>query len=560
MKKTYLLLLLTACSATACEVLDTMVDSYTTQENLDTEYAKVLEVGFAPYGYLRNGLSELDDNLAAAKSDEAVQTSRSASVRFFNNGSWSAYTNPDNPYESFYKGIRAANYFLDYSRDYKRMLANARDTISDNGTAYRRDVENAGYLRAEAHVLKAYYYFELIKRYGGVPLYKEVPIDGTFLPRAEYDEVVEYIVSQIDYALDSLAPDWTRHSSYDGRFNLGSALALKSRVLLYAASPLNTSGRTPELTGDQITQRWVRAAEAADAVITLNRFSLSPGYADLFTGNTASNPEIILSRRSSPSNSLERANYPIGTPGGNSGLTPSQNLVDAYEYTGAPVADNPFANRDPRLSSTVVTHNSTWNGRTIDITANGLDSYLTVNSSRTGYYLKKYLTDELVLTQEQTAMHQWIYFRYAEILLNYAEAANEAWGPDDGSHTASGLTARQALDQVRGRASVGLGGVDLAKYEGATDKERMRAAVKAERRVELAFEDHRYWDLLRWNNGTVLAEPVEGIRAADNGDGTFRYERFKVEERVFDEKMYRYPIPYQEISKSKGVVTQNAGW
>ena len=560
MKKTYFLLIAAAFSATSCEMLDTMVDSYTTQQNLDTEYNKVLEVGFAPYGYIRNGLSELDDNIAAAKSDEAVQTSRSASVRLFNNGSWSAYTNPDNPYESFYKGIRAANYFLDYSRDFKRMLANGRDTISDNGTSYRRDVENAGYLRAESHVLKAYYYFELIKRYGGVPLYKEVPTDNTFLPRASYDDVVEYIVSEIGYALDSLAPDWTKNSSYDGRFNLGSALALRSRVLLYAASPLNTQGQTPELTDEEIAERWARAAQAAYEVIALNRFSLSPNYGSLFTGNTSANPEIILSRRSSPSNTLERANYPIATAGGGSGLTPSQNLVDAYEYTGPAIAGNPYANRDPRLGYTVVTNNSAWNGRTIDISESGPDSYLTVNSSRTGYYLKKYLTDELVLTQEQTAMHQWVYFRYAEILLNYAEAANEAWGPDDGSHVASGLTARQALDQVRRRADVNLGAVDLTKYEGETDRERMRAAVKAERRVELAFEDHRYWDLLRWNDGTALGQSIEGVKAIANGDGTFRYETFKVEDRVFDPKMYRYPIPYQEISKSNSVVSQNAGW
>lgn len=556
MKKTVIFLLATAFSATACEVLDTQVDSYTTQQNLATEYDKVLEVGFASYGSMKSGLSELDDNLAAARSDEAVQTSRSASVRLFNNGSWSAYTNPDNPYESLYKGIRAANYFLDYSRDYKRMLANGRDTISDGGTAYRRDVENAGYLRAEAHVAKAWYYFELIKRYGGVPLYKEVPADNTFLPRASYDDVVEYIVSEIDYALDSLAVDWTKYSSFDGRFNLGSALALKSRVLLYAASPLNTEG----LTEEEIAERWERAAQAAYSVIALNKFTLSLGYSALFTGNTSANPEIILSRRASPSNSLERANYPISTAGGNSGLTPSQNLVDAYEYTGPADPADPYANRDPRLGFTVVTNRSAWNGRTIDISEGGSDSYLTVNSSRTGYYLKKYLADNLVLTQEQTAMHQWIYFRYAEILLNYAEAANEAWGPDDGSHVASGLTARQALDRVRGRADVDLDPADLTKYAGATDRERMRAAVKAERRVELAFEDHRYWDLLRWNDGAVLAQPIAGVKAVCEEDGTFRYETFKVEDRVFDPKMCRYPIPYQEISKSNGVVTQNTGW
>lgn len=549
-----IIIVITTCLAFAsCDVLDTAFDINTTQEQLDGQPSMVLKVGYAPYGYMVSGFSDFDNNLGSARCDEAVATSRSASVRYFNNGSWNAYNNPDNRYASFYKGIRAANYYLEYSVEYKKMLAVARDTLSDNGTAYHLDVINAGYLRAEARVLKAYYYFELLKRYGDVPLYKSVPADATFLPRTPYAEVVEYAIKEIDDALPSLAPDWKSYASFDGRFNKGAALALKSRILLYAASPLNTEG----MSDAERTAAWERAANAASDVIALGQYQLSDSYKNLFVGNTSSNKEIILSRRSSPSNNLEKANYPIATAGGNSGITPSGNLVDAYEYTGTPDPASPFAKRDPRLAFTIVTNGSTWNSRTIDISENGTDSYRNTNASRTGYYLRKYLTDDLVLTQSQTAMHHWVYFRYAEILLNYAEAANEVWGPDVAG--TCGLTAREALNMVRNRPSVALGDIDLSKFVGIDERTRMRAAVKAERRVELAFEDHRYWDLLRWKDGAALAETITGIKASTNGD-KIKYEKIDVEPRVFEENMYRYPLPHEEVSKSGGVLVQNEGW
>ena len=550
----YLYMLICAAAVVSCDYLDTRYDSEITQDNIDNEYTRVIPMGYAAYGYMKNGLSEMDGNIAAAKSDEAAITSMSSDVRLFNNGAWSAYNNPDDPYEDCYKGIRAANYFRNWSVRYKSMLMKDRDIVSDGGTEYRRDVENAAWLRAESKVLIAWYYFELIKRYGDVPLYKDVPSGKEFLPRSPYQEVAQYAVDEIDSVRDSLAVNWNENSSYFGRFDLGAALALKSRILLYAASPLNTEG----MTGSQTEERWTEAAKAAADVIALGRYRLADDYSTLFTGNTSSNPEIILSRMNSASNSLETSNYPIATPGGNSGITPSQNLVDAYEWTGPEDPDNPFANRDPRLKATIVTNGSTWNGRTIDISENGTDSYRTLNSSRTGYYLKKYLTDGLVLTQGQTAIHQWVYIRYAEILLNFAEAANEAWGPDQTDATA-GMSARSALNMVRNRA--GLEDVDLTDYSGTNDTERMRNAIKAERRVELAFEDHRYWDLLRWKDGDRLGDDIRGIRADDNGDGTFSYTEITVESRIFDEsRMYRYPIPFTEISKSNGVLTQNQGW
>ncbi len=537
-------------AAAGCSTLDTMVDSYTTQETLNTQYSSVLNVAYAQYGYLVDGFEELDGNIAAAKSDEAAATSSSAAVRYFNNGSWSPYYNPDNRYENFYKGIRAANFYLEDYANYEERLSFRRDTIDTNDKeAWKRDIQNAKYMYAEAHVVKAYYYFELIKRYGGVPLYKSVPEDNTFLPRASYQEVVKYAVDEIDGCLDDLAPNWSGYSDWAGRFDKGAAMALKSRILLYAASPLNTEDMSP----DEIQAMWEDAAMAAHDIIASNKYSLESEYGNLFTGNTSSSPEIIMSRRSTSSNGLEKANYPIGTPGGNNDITPTGNLVDAYEYIGTPDPANPYLNRDKRFYSTIVYNGATWNNRTIDISEDGTDSYTATGASKTGYYLKKYLTDNLDLSNSQTAAHQWIHFRYGEILLNYAEAANEAWGPDDGSAVSTGMTARDALNVIRERA--GLGEVDLSRYEGDNDQEKMRNAIKAERRVELAFEDHRYWDLLRWKDGDVLKESISGVRY----DGS-AYTRTTVESRVFSDNMYRYPIPYTEVSKSNGVVTQNPGW
>ncbi|MBO5194820.1 MAG: RagB/SusD family nutrient uptake outer membrane protein, partial [Bacteroidales bacterium] len=227
--KRFTTIILAAAVAAGCTPLDTMVDSYTTQETLDTQYSSVLRVAYAQYGYMVDGLSEIDGNIAAAKSDDAVATSSAAESRYFNNGSWSAYYNPDNRYEAFYKGIRAANFFLEDYADYEERLTNNRDILSeDKREQWLKDIQNATYLYAEAHVLKAYYYFELLKRYGGVPLYTSVPADKTFLPRASYQDVAEYAVAEIDQCLDDLAPDWTKYTDWAGRFDKGAAMALKS--------------------------------------------------------------------------------------------------------------------------------------------------------------------------------------------------------------------------------------------------------------------------------------------------------------------------------------------
>ncbi|MGH2644447.1 MAG: RagB/SusD family nutrient uptake outer membrane protein, partial [Chitinophagaceae bacterium] len=484
--------------------LNTKIDTYETPATIATDRATLFDFANAMYVDIPNGFSALDNNFFAAASDDGQQTAKYATnALLFNQGGLNSNSINIAAGEGFYKnmydGIRACNFFLNYSKNASTLLALNRDTVSDS-VNYHRDELYTGWYRAEAHVLRAFYYAQLIKRYGGVPLITGTleNTDSLYVQRATYDQVVNFIVSEIDEYADSLQTDWATsiYSDQEGRFTKGAALALESRVLLFAASPLHNPG-------NDIT-KWQAAAAAAYAVIQLNQYSLDPNYGNYFTGNNAlTSPETIFAVRMPASNSPEKANYPIATPGGNSGVCPTQNLVSAYEYIGTPDPSNPYANRDPRLAATVVVNGGNWNGRTMNEAPGGTDDMTLPNTSRTGYYLRKFLTDNLNLAQGGTASHTWVVFRYAEILLNYAEAMNEAYGPDN--NNGYSLTASQALEMVRNRASTALPQVT------AQSREAFRQAVQHERRVELAFEDFRYWDLLRWNEAdSVLNQPVQG--------------------------------------------------
>ncbi len=535
----------------SCNVLDTKEDIYNTDEQIKTNYQVLYDFGYAAYTRLQNRNQTIDGNLFAAVSDEAEYTHSPSSTQFFNEGSWNAVDNPDNTYAYNYEGIRAATYFLETYPNYAEFLKQNRNLITSNDlNEYQRDVKSIRWLRFENRVLRAYFYFELLKRYGGVPIVKDLlsADENTHLPRANVDEVVSYIVSEIDASKDSLVTHWGtdfQDVGLDGRITKGTALALKSRVLLYAASPLYNP------TGD--VAKWQAAASAANELLSLNLYTLDNSYGELFVGDrSAKSSETIFAIRQGATNELEKRNYPIGTAGGGSGITPSHNLVSAYEYKGTPDANNPYANRDPRLGFSVATNNSQWNDRTIEIWEGGSDDYTIKNTSRTGYYLKKFLNENLNLVQDEKRLRSWIVFRLAEIYLNYAEAMNEAYGPDDSN--GYGLTAREAINIVRSRT-----GVEMPPVT-ATSKDEFREKVKHERRIELAFEEHRYWDVRRWKDATnVLNAPLLGVRAVKNGTN-FTYDVKEVEKRVFTEKMYFYPIPQSEIVKSKGIVTQNPGW
>ncbi len=537
------------------DFLNTKIDTFETPATIATDRTTLFSFGNAFYTSLQYGFTALDNNLFAAASDEAQQTSAISNAMIFNQGSLNPNNNPDGGlYKSLYDGIRAANFFLNYSVNGKNFLALNRDTVTD-AVNYHLDIQNLGWYIAEAHIARAYYYSELIKRWGGVPIITSTlqQTANEYVAKSSYDDVVSYIVSEIDNNKANLQINWKTSSfaNNDGRFSLGSALAIKARVLLYAASPLHNP--TNDVT------RWQKAAAAALDVMTtsgLNYALDNTGYGNYFTGsNPLTSNETIFAVRMPANNTPETGNYPIGTPGGKSGEAPSDNLVSDYEYVGAPDPTNPYANRDPRLAASIVTNGSTWNGRTIDESPGGTDDMANANTSKTGYYLKKFLTDNLNLVQGGTAQNQWIVYRYGEILLDYAEAMNEAYGPD-AVPAGYSVTARQALKRVRDRASTSL---PVVTASSQTD---FRTAIKHERRIELAFEGQRYWDLLRWNDAqTVLNQPIKGITVTKTSTGAFSYQQVNVATRVFNAPAnYYYPFSQAEIVNSKNTLQQNPGY
>ena len=554
-KMKYHILVATALmvSMSSCEdFLDTSLDTNQTNETLATNRGSIWAFANAFYAPIHYGYSAIDGNIFASASDEAQQTSASSDVIYFNKGMVNANVNPlSYHYTNCYEGIRAANYFLDYVADGKgkALLELNRNLVTD-ADSYKRDLLSLDWYIAEAHIARAYYYAELIKMYGGMPIIEQTMSQsgGAMVSRSSYEECVEYIVGEIDAWKDKLAKDWSNYADREGRFTLGAALALKSRVLLYAASPLHNP------TDDHA--KWLRAAQAANELLTCSdiSYSLDPSYDNYFKGETSlTSPETIYLVRREASNNLEKANYPIATPGGRSGVCPTENLVSQYEYIGEPVANDPYANRDPRLAASIVTNGSQWNGRQIAQAPGETDDMAHANASPTGYYLRKFLTDELNLVQGQTAQHNWVAFRYAEILLNYAEAMNEAFGPNN-RPDGFAMSAVEALQQVRDRASVSLPAVNSSTIE------TFRNAVKHERQIELAFEDHRYWDLLRWKDAMrVLNQPVSGVKVSRSAQG-YAYSVVEVAPRVFYERNYYLPLLHSEIENSNGTLSQNPNY
>jgi len=532
--------------------LETSIDTNTTPETVATDRSSLWNFANAFYSPMTYGFSVIDNNIFAAATDEAQQTSVSANVNYFNQGTINASANPlSYLYKNYYEGIRAANFFLNYAKNGEALLKMNRDTLTDV-TNYKKDKDFLKWYRAEAHVAKAYYYGELIKMYGDVPIVEQTldNANSAKIVKTSYDQVVAYIVNEIDTYKKDLVVSW-KTSSYtdqDGRFTLGSALAIKARVLLYAASPLHNP------TND--VEKWKIAASAANDIITNSGlgYSLHTDYRKYFLGKASlTSTETILAIRRAVNNDIEARNYPIATAGGESGVTPSQNLVADYEYIGTPDVAYPYKNRDPRLDASVVTNGSTWNTRTIDEAPGGSDDMTKANASRTGYYLKKFLTDNVNLTQGSTVQNQWVVYRYGEVLLNYAEAMNEAYGPD--ANAGNTLTARQALNLVRNRASASLPAVTVTTIPD------FRAVLKHERKIELAFEDHRYWDLLRWKDAkTVLNQPIKGVKVTKNNSGIFVYEVVNVTTRTFNDRNYYLPFMRSEIENSKGTLIQNESY
>lgn len=557
---------LTLCLLTGCsKFLDREIESNYEEADVFVNYDRMQQAGFGVYAFIYNrfGFGRISNAMLASASDEADHADAGSTIQLFNTGTWTASSNPEDYWAHFYQGVRRANLFLEKSIDYKQIIY--RDTTDPaNKASYEANVQDITWLRAEVRLLRALYYFELVKRYGGVPIIDQSSYSDEALlefKRNTFDSCIGYIRSECDAVFPQLKETWVGFSSekWRGRITRGVALALKSRALLYAASPLHNPGND--------AAKWAAAAAAAHEVIAMGRYALHNNYGGLFRlGNGAdSNPEVIFAIQAAASNNFERLNYPVGyTQGGGGSTSPSQNLVDAYEMksTGMMIQEpgsgynpaDPFADRDPRLGMSILTNNTNFKGRRVEAWIGGLDGLGKLKATTTGHYLRKYVNDGLSLEQNTSSVHVWLLFRYAEVLLNYAEAMNEAYGPEVSQGYS--MTAKAAVDQIRQRA-----GVVMPVLPPGLSREEMRQRLRNERRVELAFEEHRFFDVRRWKiAGQTENQPIMAMRIQKNADGTFDYKVIKAEDRSFSDKMYLFPIPEVEVLKSNGNLEQNSGW
>jgi hypothetical protein len=420
-------------------------------------------------------------------------------------------------------------------------------------------------LTAELKFIRAFRYHDLIRNYGRVVLMGDRVAqlgddftDESLFQKASIQEALDYVIKELDDAIAGL-PLTNGENWKEGRATKGAAMALKSRLLLYGASPLYNDGNPAD------EQKWQSAAQAAKDVMDLGMYGLyQDGYGELFL-TQGSHQEIIFARYyniNERHTALEIANGPNGYDGW-AGNVPLQNLVDDYEmmdgtpfdWDNAEHANSPYEDRDPRFYETILFNGAPYRDRSVETFLPGgrdsPDGPSNWNTSRSGYYLRKFVDEDLPIQNpwQVAGTQNWIYFRYAEILLNYAEAQNEAVGPDGSVY--------EAINSIRTRT-----GVDMPELPAGLSKDEMREKIRQERRIELAFEEHRFYDVRRWMIAMETEnEPAYGIDIRRAEDGTFTYQpKIALQGRNFQERNYWLPIPRSEILASNNKLEQNPGY
>ena len=534
--------------------LDREEDSFIDKTATFDSYNRTKQYLTYAYTLLPDGLNRFSrEAMLASATDDAEFAIESAEIQQFNNGSWNALNNPDDVWNRYFSGISKCCTLLENTNHVNLDISRLDP---DKQVEYANSLKDIRMWRAEARFLRAYFHFELLKRYGPIPIVTStLSINGNYenTPRPTMKEVVDFIAKECDIAADTLElTPWRNVNDAFGRATKGAALALKSRLLLYAASPLYVDfGDTNEANKPTDVALWKSAADAAKAVIDLNQYELASSYADLFK-NDFQNKEYIFVRRYAANSDFEKSNFPVSF-GGKGGTNPSQNLVDDYEMLdGTPFdwsdpakAAQPFENRDARLGATILMNMAPFKGKKVATYPEGADASPNPNATKTGYYLRKFLNEDVnIQTGGSSSGHVVPLFRLAEIYLNYVEALNECdpTNPDIALY----------LNKVRNRASL--------PNVSALSQEQMRTVIQHERRVELAFEEHRSWDVRRWKiASSTLGAPLMGVQIERKPLGGYTYMPVKVEQRVFQPKMYWYPIPQSEVLKLKQW-KQNNGW
>jgi hypothetical protein len=530
----------------SCEdVLDKIPKDSLTEEIVWTDPNAASQFVYGIYGAVPSGFDRAYDGWAKglyildAGSDDAENAIDWTSADLLNTGDFlPGYIPFWTVWPECYRLIRAANSALENL-----------DRLEDETLREQ--------LKAEARFLRAYLYHDLLRYYGmksdggeptGVPIIDRTltPDDDINMTRDTYDDVVDFIIADLDAAIPSLP---TKANTEVGRATKGAAYALKGRVLLYA-------------------ERWAESAAASQTVMS-EGYSLYPDYSSIWLDEN--NSEVVWVKKFQNPDKTHQSNAggtagagwdvynsPRSFAGPNDagwvGNCPTQNFVDAYEMvdgqpqSSSPLYDpaKPFDNLDPRFEATVVHDGSAFRGEVMEMYPGGIHDLPGANTP-TGYYTRKFHRED-VPVYTLAGDQDWIYIRYAEVLLNYAEARNEAVGPDG--------TVYEAINAIRSRPSV-----DMPDIPAGLGQEEMRERIRNERRVELVYEEHRFYDIRRWRIAEdLLNGPMQGMQmTVDEGTGDVTYSKFDFETRTFPAKLYLLLISQSEMDKSPGL-TQIAGW
>ncbi|TKG89218.1 RagB/SusD family nutrient uptake outer membrane protein [Puteibacter caeruleilacunae] len=551
--KVILLLGVVFLTLTACDDFLEYSESDTLSEELAyNNLERATQVGFNCYTFLRDNFGSA---MRSSACDESQYVWSESYIHRYYNGSWSQFNPVDDMWGHYYKGIYMCNNFLEkgadkefeeyrYNEDYERLYANFKN------------------VKWEVRALRAYFYFELAKRYGNVPLITKTlsEEEANNISQTGAKDVLTWIAGECQTCYEYL-PD-----SYDssvflkqlGRVTKLFVKSLEARALLYAASPLHNNGSYDlEIlrSSGKASLDVINTMESAGVrLANINYFDLWNSDADTH----AKCVEIISMIRRGNSNGFERDNFPISVEGGKTGNCPTQNLVDAYDMQSGFTYDpaNPYANRDQRLQQTIVVNQSEWAyNETMDIFYGGKDGLPNKGATPTGYYLKKYAMKNTNLNPVGTTSHKkvWILFRLGEVYLNYAEAASQINGVS-GTDADLTMSAVDAINKVRGRK-----GLTIDPLPGDLSLQDFTAKYRKERMVELAFEDHRFWDIRRWMIGStsVVLKTMKIEKAAD-GSISYTKEIDNIS-RKWEDKYYFYPISVNELNINTNL-KQNKGW
>jgi hypothetical protein len=468
--------------------------------------------------------TEMLSNYADESGTRSLTTGSSVT---FNQNLTISSTSPFNSlWTNYYTSIRQCNVFMDNINQ-----LNATPAFKNR-------------LSAEVRFLRALYYHFLQNYFGRFPILKQTLNlgDNLYVQRSSDAECTQYIAAELNAAAAALPLKYT--GAQVGRATKGAALALLSRVYLYAG-------------------QWQQASDAAAAVMALNTYSLFPDYAGTFYQQNENNSEVIFDKQYlAESTSLQysiidfygQSPYFTGTTTGDN--DPTGNLVDSYEmkdgskfsWSNPAQAANPYANRDPRMDASVIHDGSVWMNVKVDMKRGTLFNPNTLPST-TGYWMRKFLNPTYVNTSTSYSGQNFIILRYAEVLLNYAEAQLNLGNAE---------VARTYVNMIRARSSVNMPPISAADF----NMERYRN----ERRVELALEGTRLWDINRWKIGPqTRGANITGVTCVDVA-GVRTYQNVVVQQsgllRIFVDRMYLFPIPLVEIQKypASTPLDQNPGW